>query len=97
MDPWLVMVAQLPTEEPAVRMHALRALESLGAGVLREGAYALPDSTANRRSLDALADYIGKGGGSVHVLRVVAASEAQNESFKRLFDRSAQYLSLIHI
>lgn len=95
MDPWLVMVAQLPTEEPAVRMHALRALEALGAGVLREGAYALPDSSANRRSLDALADYIGKGGGSVHVLRVVAASDAQNESFKRLFDRSAQYDELV--
>jgi hypothetical protein len=88
------MVAQLPTEEPAARMRVLRTLESLGAGVLREGAYALPDSAANRGSLDALAKYIGSAGGSVQVLRVAAASEAQNESLKRLFDRSTQYDSL---
>jgi len=97
MDAWLVMVAQLPTEDPAARMRVLRTLESLGAGVLREGAYALPDSAANRRSLDALADYIGKSGGSVQVLRVAAASQAQDELFKRLFDRSAQYDNLVKI
>jgi hypothetical protein len=95
MDAWLVMVAQLPAEDPAARMRALRTLESLGVGVLREGAYALPDSAANRSSLDALAQYIGTAGGSVQVLRVAAASEAQNESFKRLFDRSAQYDGLV--
>ena len=55
MDPWLVIVAQLPTEDPSARMRELRKLESLGAGVLREGAYALPDPPANRKSLDELA------------------------------------------
>src|SRR4030095_2949287 len=50
MGYWLLMVAQLPAEDPAARMRVLRTLESLGAGVLREGAYALPDSPANRRA-----------------------------------------------
>lgn len=59
MDPWLVMVAQLPAEDPSARMRVLRKLESLGAGVLREGAYALPDTPANRKSLDELAAHIG--------------------------------------
>ena len=57
---WLVMVAQLPTEEPAFRMRVLRTLESLGAAVIREGAYLLPHTPANRQALDALADYIAK-------------------------------------
>jgi hypothetical protein len=95
MEPWLVMVAQLPAEDPAARMRVLRTLESLGAGVLREGAYALPDSPANRRALDALADYIRKSDGSVQVLRVTAASEAQSAELKGLFDRSAQYDNLV--
>jgi hypothetical protein len=97
MDSWLVLVGQLPTEDPAARMRVLRTLESLGAGVLREGAYALPDSPANRESLDALGQYIGKSGGTVQVLHVAASSPQQNEALKRLFDRSARYDELVKI
>jgi len=97
MDPWLVMVAQLPTEDPSARMRVLRKLESLGAGVLREGAYALPDTPANRKSLDELAAHIGREGGTAYALRVAATSQAQNEAFRRLFDRSAQYEDLVKI
>jgi hypothetical protein len=92
---WLVTVAQLPTEDPALRMRVLRTLESLGAAVMREGAYLLPDSPANRQALEALADYVAKGTGSAHVLRVRSSSPAQQEGFARLFDRSARYETLI--
>src|SRR3954470_1945084 len=85
---WLVMVAQLPTEDPAARMRVLRTLESLGAAVVREGAYLLPDTPANRQALDALADYVAKSAGAAHVLQVAARSQAQQEQFRRLFDRS---------
>ena len=95
MATWLVTIAQLPTEDPAARMRVLRTLESLGAAVMREGAYILPHSAANRQALDALADYIGKSAGSAQVLEVHSASEAQQDSFQRLFDRSARYESLI--
>ena len=95
MPTWLVTVAQLPTEDPAARMRVLRTLESLGAAVMREGAYILPDSAANRQALDALADYITKSAGSAHVLQVHSSSEVQQESFQRLFDRSARYEALI--
>ena len=97
MDPWLVMVAQLPAEDPSARMRVLRKLESLGAGVLREGAYALPDTPANRKSLDELAAHIGREGGTAYALRVAATSQAQNGAFRRLFDRSAQYEALVKI
>src|SRR6185503_8140848 len=91
MDSWLVIVTQLPAEDPAARMRVLRTLESLGAGVLREGSYALPDTPANRRSLEALDEYIGKAGGTAHVLCAAASSQERNEALKRLFDRSARY------
>ena len=94
METWLAMVAQLPVEDPAARMRVLRTLESLGAALLREGAFLLPDSAPNRRSLEALADYVVKGGGSAHILHVGASSEAQHDAFKRLFDRSARYEDL---
>jgi hypothetical protein len=92
---WLVTIAQLPVEDPASRMRVLRTLESLGAGVMREGAYLLPDSADNRRALDALAEYAIKSGGAVHILHVSATSPAQSDAFRRLFDRSARYEDLI--
>src|SRR6185503_19871329 len=92
---WLVTVAQLPVEDPASRMRVLRTLESLGAAVMREGAYLLPDTAENRRALDALAEYAVKSGGAVHILHVSATSPAQGETFRRLFDRSARYEDLI--
>ncbi len=92
---WLVIVAQLPTEDPASRMRVLRTLESLGAAVIREGAYVLPGTPANRQSLESLADYIGRTAGTAHVLDVAAASPAQARFFTSLFDRSARYDNLI--
>ena len=92
---WLLCVASMPADDPASRMRVLRTLEALGTTVLREGVYLLPDTDANRTSLETLADYIGKGNGAAHVLRVSAASAAQQEAFIRLFDRSARYEDLI--
>jgi len=95
MDSWLVTIAQLPTEDPAARMRVLRTLESLGAGVMREGAYLLPDTAGNRQALETLSDYIVKSAGAAQVLQVNATTPAQQETLRRLFDRTARYESLI--
>ncbi len=92
---WLVTITQLPIEDPAARMRVLRTLESLGAAVMREGVYLLPDTPANRQSLDSLADYIGKINGAANVLQASAVSPEQQAAFTRLFDRSARYDSLV--
>jgi len=97
MESWLAMVGQLPTEDPSARMRALRTLEALGAGVLREGAYVLPDTPGNRAAFEALGTDIGASGGTVHVLHVTASSPGQDEAFKRLFDRSTRYEDLVKI
>ncbi len=91
---WLVTVTQLPTEDPAARMRMLRTLESLGAAVLREGVYVLPDSPDNRRALERLARYVAQNSGFASVMRVEASDEPQDQQLKRLFDRSARYEAL---
>jgi hypothetical protein len=96
-DRWLVLIASLPTEDPAARMRMLRTLESLGAAVMREGAYLLPDTSASRQGLDALAEYIAKGAGHAQVLQVAPLTETQAEAFRGLFDRSARYDELIKV
>ena len=92
---WLLTIAQLPVEDPSSRMRVLRTLESLGAAVMREGVYLLPDTPANRQSLETLTDYIAKVNGSAHVMQVNSVSPAQHLAFVRLFDRSARYENLI--
>ena len=92
---WLVLIASLPTEDPAARMRMLRTLESLGAAVMREGAYLLPDAPGSRQGLEHLAEYITKGAGVAQVLQVAPLSEAQRNAFRSLFDRSARYAELI--
>lgn len=92
---WLLLLVQLPTEDPASRMRVLRTLESLGAAVIREGAYLMPDKTDNRQSLAALSDYVVKNAGIAHVLHVIAASPDQHKAFTGLFDRTERYAGLV--
>jgi hypothetical protein len=92
---WLLTVTQLPTEDPSSRMRVLRTLESLGAAVMREGVFLLPDTPANRQSLQTLTEYILKVAGSAYLLHVGAVTPEQHEEYKKLFDRSARYESLI--
>ena len=94
---WLVLVASLPTEDPAARMRGLRTLESLGAAVMREGVYLLPETSVTRQGLAHLADYISRGVGSAQVLTVVPASAAQQQAFRKMFDRSARYTELMKV
>jgi len=88
---WLVTVTQLPTDDPAGRMRMLRTLESLGAAVMREGVYVLPDTQDNRNALEHLAQYVEQNAGIASVLRVDATSVAQQTRLMRYFDRSARY------
>lgn len=92
---WLVLVASLPTDDPAVRMRVLRTLESLGCAMLREGVYLLPDNPGTRQGVTRLSEYVGRLSGSAHVLYVTAVDAAQSEAFRALFDRSSKYEELV--
>ena len=41
---WLLLVTNLPGHNPTLRMRIWRALKAAGAGLLRDGAYLLPNS-----------------------------------------------------
>ena len=94
---WLALIASLPTEDAAARMRMLRTLESLGAAVLRDGAYLLPDTAACRQGLQHLSEYIVKGAGTAQLLQVHPLSETQQLAFRSLFDRSARYAELVKV
>lgn len=94
---WLALISSLPLEAPAARMRVLRTLEALGAAVMREGVYLLPDTEASRQGLAHLAEYIVKNGGTAQVLQAAALSAAQARALRGLFDRSARYAELIKV
>lgn len=87
---WLLLITALATAEATPRMRIWRALKALGAASLRDGAYLLPDRPALQRRLTAIADDALRAGGTAQVL-LVLADPAQEQAFKVLFDRSADY------
>jgi hypothetical protein len=92
---WLSLVISLSGRRGTARMRVWRALKGIGAAVLRDGVYLLPEGDAGRRAFDELARLIEAAGGSAHVLALDQLPREQDEAFRRLFDRSDQYARLI--
>jgi hypothetical protein len=92
---WLLLVTNLPGHNPTLRMRFWRALKSAGAGLLRDGAYLLPNSGQSRTVLEEQAAEIKSAGGSVQVLSFEADSAAQDAELRALFDRTAEYAEAI--
>ena len=92
---WLLLVTNLPGHNPSLRMRAWRALKSAGVGLLRDGAYLLPDTGAARKVFEEQAAEIKAAGGVAHVLALAADHAAQNTEFMGLLDRTRDYAQLI--
>ncbi len=92
---WLTLVLTLPVDDPAGRMKILRTLETLGAGVLRDGVYVLPESRDARRGFDRLVQAVERIGGRADLLMTETDEAAQTKRLRALFDRSARYSELI--
>jgi len=92
---WLAFVATLPVDDIPARMRALRAIEALGAGIVREGVYLLPDAPAHREAFARLAEDVERAGGSAHVLVARTLDTAGTVELAALFDRSPHYAELI--
>jgi hypothetical protein len=95
MTSWLLLTATLPTNPSALRVRVWRALKATGAGSLREGVYLLPDSAPTAKALWELESTIVDAGAQAHMLVVEARDEAQERSFRALFDRTEQYAELL--
>jgi hypothetical protein len=92
---WLLLVTNLPGHNPTLRMRIWRALKAAGAGLLRDGAYLLPNGEHSRRVLEAQGAEIKAAGGLVQVLSFDTESDQQNAELVALFDRTEQYAEAI--
>lgn len=90
---WLQLVTSLPTSPSAVRVRTWRALKASGSGALRDGVYLLPDRPECARVFVDLAEAVREAGGEAHVIGFAASDAAQQASFVRLLDRSADFKS----
>jgi hypothetical protein len=92
---WLLLVTNLPGHNPTLRMRIWRALKAAGAGLLRDGAYLLPNGEQSRQVLEAQGSKIKAAGGLVQVLSFDAESDQQNAELVALFDRTEEYAEAI--
>ena len=89
---WQILILSLPTRNATARMRAWRALKALGAAVLRDGVYLLPEQPALRRALESIAADVREHEGSAHLLGAVPVD---GQEFAALFDRSAEFATLL--
>jgi hypothetical protein len=92
---WLLLITNLPGRNPTLRMRIWRALKSAGAGLLRDGAYLLPNTDRSRQILEEQGAEIKGAGGQVQVVSFDSESEEQNGQLEALFDRTGDYAEAI--
>lgn len=92
---WLLLVTNLPGHNPTLRMRFWRALKAAGAGLLRDGAYLLPNGERARQVLEEQGAEIKSAGGLVQILSFAAESAEQNAELVALFDRTEEYAGAI--
>jgi len=88
---WLLLIVSLPSNSATARMRIWRNLKALGCGLLRDGAYLLPDRVNHRESLQALCNETQAEGGSAWLLTVQSGSKPEEEAFQQLFERDGDY------
>jgi len=91
---WLLLITNLPGQNQTLRMRVWRALKAAGAGLLRDGVYVLPYSSASRKIFDEQAFEIRAGAGIAHILALASDSTEQHNTLAALFDRTAEYQEL---
>src|SRR6516225_1003206 len=92
---WLLLITNLPGPNATLRMRIWRALKAAGAGLLRDGAYLLPNEERSREVFEEQGAEIKAAGGLVQVLFFDAESPEQNAELVALFDRTEDYAEAI--
>src|SRR5436853_1974207 len=91
---WLVFIMSHPGKSTTPRIRLWRLLKGLGAAVLRDGVYLLPQRETLQQALEEQVQGVQTLGGAAYVLAVepVTATDAH---FRALFDRSEEYAALL--
>src|SRR5690242_128800 len=89
------LILSLPTRNSTARMRVWRALKDLGCGVLRDGVYVLPASTAASAALGAVESEIRSSNGVAMTVELHLKTDDQRARLPALFDRGAEYAELL--
>ena len=92
--PWLLLVVSLPTAGATARMRVWRALKALGCMALRDGAYLLPAGEGREDALREIGDDCTRESGVAWLMGTQPRSADDEQSWRALFDRSADYAEL---
>lgn len=91
---WLLLVISLPGQSATPRMRIWRALKALGAAVLRDGVYLLPDQTMPRAAFREQAREVEEAGGISYLVPFESPAD-ETHGYAQLFDRTEQYAELL--
>ena len=91
---WLVFIMRQPGKSPTPRIRLWRLLKGLGAAVLRDGVYLLPYHAPLQQALEAQVQAVQTLGGAASLLAVKPLTDT-DAHFRTLFDRSADYATLL--
>ncbi len=91
---WLLFLMSQPGKSTTPRIRLWRLLKSLGAVVLRDGVYLLPQREALQQALVEQVQGVHTLGGEAALLRVEPITDTDAQ-LRALFDRSADYATLL--
>ena len=92
---FIALVLSLPSRNKTVRMRIWRALRSMGCGVLRDGVYLLPVSSAQQADFADLESDVKAAGGFAMTVQMNFRTSVQFDWACKLFDRTSDYASLV--
>lgn len=91
---WLVFIMSQPGKNTTPRIRLWRLLKGLGAAVLRDGVYLLPQRESLQQALEEQVQAVQALGGAASLLIVEPVTDT-DAHFCTLFDRSADYATLL--
>ena len=92
---WLLLIISLPSSRATLRMRVWRALKGIGAAVLRDGVYLLPQNVTTQRVFQEQARAVAACGGMAQVLPLGDISGEQERHFRVQLDRSPDYAHVL--
>src|SRR5262245_44682348 len=93
-NPWLLFIMSHPGKSTTPRIRLWRLLKGLGAAVLRDGVYLLPQRASLRQALEEQVQAVQRLGGAAYLLAVEPVTDTDAQ-FRALFDRSEDYTTLL--
>ncbi len=93
---WVLLSSRLPRQPSRLRLGVWRRLRRLGAVLLHDAVWVLPDDPKTREAFEWLAEEIAEQGGTAFVWEAASLDEPQNRELVRRFraEADARYTAL---